>query len=115
MIPVTRTMSGPGRRYAGTAGHQYSPVTRPARPIAGGPAAVMMPLPALGTAGGTFNGMDPSDPRTYVRPWNPQPGMISYLNWDGAQTQGRTETGGVYGLPARYGMPVGGRPNRRPR
>jgi hypothetical protein len=39
--------------------------------------------------------MDPSDPLTYVRPWNPQPGMIAYLNFDGAAMQGRTPTGGL--------------------
>jgi hypothetical protein len=29
--------------------------------------------------------MDPSDPVTWVRPYNPQPGMIGYLNFDGAK------------------------------
>jgi hypothetical protein len=28
--------------------------------------------------------MDPSDPTSYVRPYNPQPGMIALLNYDGA-------------------------------
>lgn len=43
-------------------------------------------------AGPSYKGMDPSDPATYVRPWNPQPGMIAYLNFDGAMGQGRTPT-----------------------
>lgn len=46
-------------------------------------------------AGPSYKGMDPSDPRTHVRRWNPQPGMIGYLNFDGAAMQGRTPTGGV--------------------
>jgi hypothetical protein len=32
-----------------------------------------------------FMGMDPSDPVTYVRPYNPAPGMIAQLNFDGAR------------------------------
>jgi hypothetical protein len=32
-----------------------------------------------------FNGMDPSDPTTWIRPYRPAPGMISYLNLDGAR------------------------------
>lgn len=31
-----------------------------------------------------YTGMDPSDPTTYVRRYNPAPGMIAYLNFDGA-------------------------------
>jgi hypothetical protein len=26
--------------------------------------------------------MDPSDPTTWVRPYNPQPGMVAQLNFD---------------------------------
>lgn len=44
-------------------------------------------------AGPAYKGMDPSDPSTWVRPWNPQPGMISRLNYDGAALQSRTPTG----------------------
>jgi hypothetical protein len=43
-------------------------------------------------SGPSFKGMDPSDPLTYVRPWNPQPGMIALLNYDGAAVQGTTPT-----------------------
>jgi hypothetical protein len=28
--------------------------------------------------------MDPTDRSTWVRPWNPAPGMIGWLNYDGA-------------------------------
>jgi hypothetical protein len=45
--------------------------------------------------------MDPSDPSTYVRAWNPQPGMIAQLNYDGAQMQGRTPTQVQRGSQAR--------------
>jgi hypothetical protein len=40
--------------------------------------------PVPGSGGLSFNGMDPSDPTSYVRPYNPQPGMIALLNYDGA-------------------------------
>jgi hypothetical protein len=62
-----------------------------------GPSAAVVPLggpagPAGPTANGrSYNGMDPSDPTTYVRPYNPQPGMIGRLNFDGAMPN-RTQT-----------------------
>jgi hypothetical protein len=59
-----------------------------------GSAPPLAPLP-WSDAGPGWKGMDPSNPMTYVRPWNPQGGMISYLNFDGAQAQARTPTGGV--------------------
>lgn len=34
-----------------------------------------------GGTGYGYLGMDPSDPLTWPRPFNPAPGMISYLNW----------------------------------
>jgi hypothetical protein len=43
-------------------------------------------------SGPSFKGMDPSNPATYVRPWNPAPGMIALLNFDGASMQERTPT-----------------------
>lgn len=88
MIPLTRSVhQGSGRschpviHVAGWAG----------RPSSG----VMVPLAPLpySMAGPVYKGMDPSDPATYVRPWAPAQGMISYLNADGAQLQGRTPTG----------------------
>jgi hypothetical protein len=61
------------------------------RPVAGGALALVPmygPAGLVGPAGSTdhpYQGMDPSDPVTWTRPYNPQPGMISYLNLDGAQ------------------------------
>ena len=43
-------------------------------------------------SGPAYKGMDPSDYSTHVRQWNPQPGMIAQLNYDGAQVQDRTPT-----------------------
>ena len=45
-------------------------------------------------SGPQYKGMDPSDPATWTRPYAPQPGMISYLNFDGAAMQAMTPTGG---------------------
>ena len=53
--------------------------------------AEVVPMDA-NMSGPAYKGMDPSDPLTYTREWNPQPGMIGYLNYDGAQMQGRTPT-----------------------
>jgi hypothetical protein len=53
-----------------------------------GPAGMTGPVP--GTDLG-FQGMDPSNPVTWVRPYRPQPGMIAYLNYDGARPN-RTQT-----------------------
>lgn len=66
------------------------------RPLPAVNAAVTLPL-TFTDAGPSYKGMDPSDPLTWPRPWNPVPGMISYLNFDGAAMalQGRTPTGGV--------------------
>ena len=43
-------------------------------------------------SGPAYKGMDPSDASTWVRQWNPQPGMIARLNYDGAAVQDRTPT-----------------------
>jgi hypothetical protein len=83
-----------------------------ARPGSGG-ALVMSPLP-VGLNGQPFLGMDPSSPVTWVRPWNPQPGMISYLNFNGAARQGETPMGGVM-RDAKAVPRAGVRPGRRPR
>lgn len=64
------------------------------RPGMGG-ALVMFPLP-VGVNGQPYNGMDPSAPATWVRPWNPQPGMIARLNFDGAKYQADTPMGGTW-------------------
>jgi len=112
-----RTVTRPFRpTYSPT--HQLVTVAdaHPRRPATGG--ALMMPpwfRPVATRGDRVFAGMDPSDPSTWVRRWNPQPGMIARLNFDGSQIQGRTEMGGVWGLPAWADVPVGGRPHRRPR
>jgi hypothetical protein len=56
-------------------------------PADSGPAGPVGPTPG----GLSYNGMDPSDPTTYVRQYNPQPGMIARLNFDGAMPN-RTQT-----------------------
>ena len=80
------------------------------RPLPGG-TPVMCPLP-VGQNGEPWLGMDPSAPQTWVRPWNPQPGMISYLNFDGAKYQADTPMGGVRRNPMRDRADV---PAPRPR
>lgn len=70
-----------------------------ARPVSGGSLAVL--AGATTQSGPAYKGMDPSDPLTYTRPWNPQPGMIAQLNFDGAQMQGRTPTQLQRGSQAR--------------
>ena len=64
----------------------------PGRPVDGARSVKTLPYTMSGP---DYKGMDPSDPATYVRPWAPQPGMISFLNFDGAQLQDRTPTGGL--------------------
>jgi hypothetical protein len=46
--------------------------------VLGGPAGPV----SRGGTDLTYNGMDPSDPRTWVRPYNPQPGMVALMNFD---------------------------------
>lgn len=62
-----------------------------------GGVAVLLAQPAgpvgpVGTTDHPYVGMDPSDPATYIREYNPQPGMISWLNYDGAMPN-NTQTG----------------------
>lgn len=90
MIPVTRTLGGQGRI---SWPHRYDHQSSGHRPLPGGAPRVTGPLPVPGST--PFAGMDPSDPATYVRAWNPQPGMIGYLNYDGAQAQARQPAGGL--------------------
>ena len=89
MIPVTRPVShGEGRfsyPYAYTSDTSFA-----ARPASYG--AAQPGLAGYTWSGPDYKGMDPSDPLTYVRPWNPQPGMIAQLNFDGAALQGTTPT-----------------------
>lgn len=46
-----------------------------------GPAGLVGPV---GATDHPYQGMDPSDPVTWVRPYNPQGGMVGWLNFDGA-------------------------------
>lgn len=48
----------------------------------------------VGTKDAPYMGMDPSDPLTWTRPYRPEPGMISYLNFDGANVNQTQTTGG---------------------
>jgi hypothetical protein len=72
----------------------------PDRPVNGYSAPIMAGNPT-NMSGPLFKGMDPSDPATYIRPWNPAPGMIAQLNFDGAQMQDRTPTQVQRGSQAR--------------
>jgi len=95
MIGVRRPLTRP---LPATYGEEHpgwgSTWRRGERPLPGG-ALVMAPLP-VGVNGQPYLGMDPSAPVTYVRPWNPQPGMIAMLNFDGAKYQGMTPMGGTW-------------------
>ena len=75
------------------------------RPCAGG-ALVLAPLP-VGLNGQPYLGMDPSAPVTWVRPYNPQPGMVSRLNFDGAKAQSSTPMGQTWRNPMRDRADVG--------
>jgi len=90
MRTVTRPIAGAGittypwaRWHSGAAGPR--PASRVAQPSVTGPVGWPMNM-----SGPMYAGMDPSDPLTYVRQWNPTPGMVGRLNFDGAALQGRT-------------------------
>jgi hypothetical protein len=111
------------RRYRRPFGWTYSGYHRPVavtpgfdgRPVSGYVVPPLWQLAVAANASTPYAGMDPSDPTTYVRPWNPQPGMVARLNFDGSQVQGETDMGGLWNRPARRKTPVGGRPRPRPR
>lgn len=42
------------------------------------------PVGPVGTTDRPYVGMDPTEPATWVRPYRPAPGMIGWLNFDGA-------------------------------
>jgi len=86
---------------------------RPCPSAAGVP--FFLPQGPIGPNQMPFCGMDPSDPRTYVRPWNPQPGMIARLNFDGANMQDDADMGGLWNRPARFKRKAAKRPKRRAR
>ena len=89
MISLTRRVHVPQQ------GHPHVHVTEGGgRPCQGGAPVLTGPLASgPGLPGTPYAGMDPSNPATYVRPWNPVGGMISYLNYDGAAVQERQPTG----------------------
>jgi hypothetical protein len=96
MRPLTRTspywhphIGGRGPRLMGGAVTLLTP--------RGGPAGPVGPIAGTDVP---YMGMDPSDPTTWTRRYNPQPGMIAYLNRDGAQPN---PAGGVQrGQPPRW-------------
>jgi hypothetical protein len=92
----TRTLNGWGK-------HNHPPIAItpgcPDRPV-NGHSVRMADLPTT-MSGPGYKGMDPSDPSTYVRAWNPAAGMVGYLNFDGAQLQARTPTQVQRGSQAR--------------
>lgn len=93
MITMTRRLGGHGRHsYAG--GMYHTGAAGP-RPLPGGAPRITAPLPVAIPGQLPYAGMDPSDPGTWVRPYNPQFGMVARLNFDGALVQGRQPTGGV--------------------
>lgn len=84
---VTRPI---GRGY----GYRHPDITVTAgcgRPLPGGAPAVTRGM-TFTDAGPAYKGMDPSDPTTWPRQYNPQPGMIAILNFDGARLQATTPT-----------------------
>ena len=91
--------------YSSVHPHVHVTAAFPGRPCQEG-ALVLAPLP-VGADGQPFLGMDPSAPATWVRPYNPQPGMIAQLNFDGAKAQSYTPTGGTWRNPMRDRQDVG--------
>jgi hypothetical protein len=85
MRTMTRTFHGWGK-------HNHTPIAiipgAADRPIDGH--SVRMAQLPFNMSGPQYKGMDPSNPATFVRPWNPQPGMIAFLNFDGAGMQMHT-------------------------
>jgi hypothetical protein len=114
MRTLTRQFQGSGRR-AGRGEHLYYSGAAGVRPIDGGALTITAPMPMSIPGGLPYVGLDPSNPATWARPYNPQGGMIAFLNFNGAAAQGRTPTGGVWKNPASANTLAGARPARRPR
>jgi hypothetical protein len=94
VIPLTRPVAGGhlGYAYPHPYGRNHAISGRPGT---GGAPKVTAPLPVSIPGQLPYAGMDPSDPATWVRPYNPQPGMISRLNYDGVPVAGTQPTGGL--------------------
>jgi len=96
MKTFTRGIDGWGK-------HNHTPIAItpgcPGRPV-NSFGVTMAPNPT-NMSGPEYKGMDPSNPVTFVRQWNPAPGMIAYLNFDGAAMQGTTPTQVQRGPQAR--------------
>ena len=115
MRTLTRQFRGSGRSHGSGGAYLYASGAAGVRPCSGGAPGITGPLPVTVPGQLPFTGLDPSNPATWVRPYNPQPGMIARLNFNGAALQGQTPTGGVWKNPASYGALAGARPARRPR
>jgi hypothetical protein len=84
---IRRPFSGWGMHNHRTIGMIPGAPDRPVNAYSAG-----MRLTVANMSGPMFRGMDPSDPTTFTRPWNPAPGMIEFLNFDGASMQAHTPT-----------------------
>lgn len=113
MIPVTRPFTRHPAQWR--AGHHDRVHREGAGMPAGGTPLISAPLPNSIPGQLPYTGLDPSNPATWVRPYNPQPGMVARLNFNGAAMQGNTDTGGVWSNPASWNALAGARPARRPR
>jgi hypothetical protein len=96
---MTRHLA-PTRDFPITYGEDHPAVTvsdsfRAGRPMPGG-SLVLWPGPVGLEGDQPYLGMDPSAPSTWVRPYNPQPGMVARLNFDGAKYQADTPMGGTW-------------------
>jgi hypothetical protein len=115
MIDVSRPMN----RHPGEWTEMYDNPDRQNSGLPpGGAPAVTAPVPASIPGDLPYAGLDPSNPVTWkVRSYNPQPGMIALLNFNGASmaAQGHTDMGGVWSNPADWNALVATRPRRRPR
>lgn len=80
---MTRELADPGREYGTWLGLYEAAQPRP--DLSRGTGAQVTPGAALMAPTGL--GMDPSDPSTYSRPYNPQPGMFARLHQDQAQAR----------------------------
>jgi hypothetical protein len=88
-----RPGAAPPQHAAGHEHQEHVPMSRARLYGAGGLMGGAVTLTARGWVGARvgdtgygYLGMDPSAPGTWPRPFNPAPGMISFLNWPSAGT-----------------------------